>query len=75
MNEVLPLLLLSVVFCSGLWCVARPESVVRLRQRLGLSNSFMTGGFAYATPSRTRLSGIILLTLSLLLIAGRFLWG
>ena len=67
-EELFLALFLAVVLASGIWCIIDPEAVVRFRSRMGWSTSYWSGGIAYATPRRARLTGSLLVTVVLLAV-------
>jgi len=65
MKDLFLALFLLVILANGAWCVISPEAVVRFRTSMGWSTSYLSGGFAYATPQRTRVTGSLLIAVVL----------
>ncbi|HMN46808.1 MAG TPA: hypothetical protein PKE27_19680 [Povalibacter sp.] len=72
MEEIFLILFLLAVLASGLWCVVNPEGVVRFRARMGWSNGYLSGGFAYAAARRARFTGSLLIVVVLFAFAAKF---
>jgi|JRYI01.1.fsa_nt_gb hypothetical protein len=65
MRNFLLYLFLFSVFASGLWCVIAPDGVVAFRRRRGWPESILSGGYFYANKLRTRITGAMLVVVSL----------
>jgi hypothetical protein len=71
MEEIFLVVFQLALFSIGLWCVVSPESVVRFRTKMGWPVGYWSGGFAYATPQRTRFTGSLLLLMAVVVISVR----
>lgn len=64
MERILVATFVLAVWLSALLCLLAPERVVAFRKARGWSESIISGGWCYATPSRTRVMGVVLLLIT-----------
>ena len=71
MKDFFLALFLLAVLANGVWCIVSPKAVVRFRTRMGWPTGYLSSGFAYATPQRTRITGLLLVVVALFVAAVR----
>ncbi|MGB5102322.1 MAG: hypothetical protein WBO04_03250 [Steroidobacteraceae bacterium] len=65
MKNALSIAFLAVVLALGLWALLNPDGIIAFRRRLGWPENFWSGGYFYATAGRARISGAIMVIVSL----------
>jgi hypothetical protein len=53
-----------IILVASVFGFLFPHTIVAFRERMGWPNTYLSGGWAYATPERTRISCALLAVVS-----------